>query len=205
MHMIKWMALVVALVVATNVSVRTQASSSKPRAKPTKPAPAARTVEKPETIVDGYGETAEKARERALERAQERVEELLRERFDRLGWHLHPEQLDTDYLLRFNVIQPRGEPEPAPVKGGEKMLVARYRIELTPEYLHELVRVSQQDTVQQRHLLLSRLLVGILAVLLVTAGYLRLEELTRGYATKLLRLGVVVFLSLVGAGLYLTR
>ena len=200
-----WLALVAAALVVANARM-TGGASGKPRrarqaavpAEAQAPRPAERGEE-----VDGFGETAEKARKRALVRALERVEELLLERYGASGWRPTEEQLEPDYLARFGVVTPRGEAEPAAVPG-EKMLVARYRVSLTPEYLREVAREARHQRVQDRHLLLARLLAGILALALVTAGYLRLEESTRGYATQLLRAAALVVLAVVGAGLFLT-
>lgn len=172
-------------------------------ASPSKGAATQRAPEPGDILVDGYGETPDKARQVALARGRQRVAELLETRLGRSGWRPTLEQLETEYLVRFGVLTPRGEPEPAPVQG-ERMLVARYRVELTPEYLREVVRQARQEKVQERHLLLARVLAAILAVTLVTAGYLRLEEMTCGYATQLLRAAAVVLLGLAGVGLWLT-
>jgi hypothetical protein len=51
--------------------------------------------------------------------------------------------------------------------------------------------------------LFARVLAGLVALLVVAGGYLRLEEATRGYYTTLLRAAAVAFLALVGAGLWL--
>jgi len=40
-------------------------------------------------------------------------------------------------------------------------------------------------------------------LLLAVAGYLRLEDATKGYYTRLLRLAAVAFVALVGAGLWM--
>ena len=65
-------------------------------------------------------------------------------------------------------------------------------------------RHAQQDRVLDRHLLLARVLGGAVAVLLVLAGYLRLEDATRGYYTRLLRLAAIALVALAGVGVWLT-
>jgi hypothetical protein len=199
-----WLALVVAVVVVLNLRSIGGASGRKSN-KPAKAAPAA-VAAKADDIVDGYGKTPELARESALKNSRLRVEDLLTQRLRGTGWSATDEQLETDFLVRHNVIQPHGEPEPAPVNvDGKPSLVARCRVELTHDYLKKIETAAREQTVQERHSILARVLGGILAVALVTAAYLRLEESTRGYATKLLRLVAVVVLAVVGAGLYLTR
>lgn len=190
-----WVALVVAVLVV--LGLRAADPAPKPAAKASKAPPSPVRAEG-EDIVDGYGETSEKARAQALERARERIRRELEVRLR--GWSPAEEQLDLDYLDRFKVIQESGKPEPAPIHG-EKMMVARYRVELTSDYLQEVVRSARQEKIHERHLLLARVLGGILTVVLVIAGYLRMEESTRGYATKMLRLVAVLILAVVGVGL----
>jgi hypothetical protein len=157
-----------------------------------------------ENVVDGYGPTAAAARDRALEHAQERVEKLLQQRFRLAGWKPSPEQLAPEYLVRYGVVQPQGEPKPSPDLRDEKALVARYKVELTRDYLREVQRVAREERVQERHLILARVLAGLVVLLLVTAGYLRLEDMTRGYATQLLRAVAVGLVALAAVGLWLT-
>ncbi len=199
MNAMKGLTLVVALLVVANLAP-VDAASSRARKKP-QPAPAPTVNE----TVTGNGRTAQKALATAKKNAVERVEALLRERFEPSGWQPTEAYLAPDYLEEKKVIQPEGEPEEGPgvVGVGEVNYTATYRVRLTPEYLAEVVKEARQQTVQERHQLLARVLAGILAVVLVAAGYLRLEEMTHGYATKLLRLAAVALLGLVGAALLL--
>jgi hypothetical protein len=201
MHVKYGLALVVAALVVVTVSTFGQSSRARKRTAP--PAPAKKAVEKI-SLVEGYGETAEKARERALERARERASELLEDKLGRSGVETTGKHLDLDTLAKFGVVVSLGDPEPAQVQG-EQVLVARYQVKLTVEYLNKLAQEVRHERVQDRHLILARVLAAILAVVLVMAGYLHLEEMTRGYATKLLRLAAVVILALAGAALWLTK
>jgi hypothetical protein len=159
-------------------------------------------VERNEDVVDGYGPNAKAARERALEHAQERVEKLLAQRFGP-DWRVPAEQLEPDYLIRFGVVQPQGEPEPTR-RVDEGAMVARYKVELTADYLTEVKRMAREQLMQSRHLVLARVLAGLVVLLLVTVGYLRLEDVTRGYATKLLRMAAATLLALAAAALWWT-
>ena len=72
---------------------------------------------------------------------------------------------------------------------------ARYNVRVDAGRTCEEVRAAQAAAGRASAsgtLLLARVLGGALAVLLVVAGYLRLEEATRGYYTKLLRLAAFV-------------
>jgi hypothetical protein len=203
-----WIILLAFVLFAGNVQISFSVASGRNRTKPgPKPAvaPAVRAVAKGDNIVDGYGPTAAIAKDWAMKHAQERVETLLRERFAADGWKPNEEQLSADYLIRHEVVTPQGEPEPSPgINDNEKAMVARYKVELTPSYLKEVQRLAREQRVQERHLVLARLLGWMVVLLLVVAGYLRLEDMTRGYATTLLRLGAFTLVAVAGAALWLT-
>jgi len=59
------------------------------------------------------------------------------------------------------------------------------------------------ETVKQRQLWLGKILLGLVAILTAISGYIRLEDATKGYYTRWLRLGMVGVLCAVGAGLWL--
>lgn len=199
----KWLALLVAVVVLVAGRDATGASSRSPKKKAAQPKPAEPRVEVKMELVAGYGETAEKAKARAAENARDRAVTLALEAIAP-DWVVPESQLKPEALLKLGVIQPEGEAVDAPPEAEAKM-VAYYKVGLTPDFLKEVAKANREVRRQDRHVVLARVMFGILAVALVTAGYLRVEEMTRGYATKLLRLAVVVILALVGAGLFLTR
>jgi len=187
------------MVVGLTVS---EASSWKGR-KPSR-APAAPAVQYAEDVVDGYGPTTRDARARALEHAQERVADLLRQEAGDPNWSPPADLLELETLDRYRVIAEMGKPEPTPDAGDDKALVARYKVQLTDDYLRAVQKEARQERVRDRHLLLGRVLGGLVVVFLVTAGYLRLEEMTRGYATQLLRLAACAILALAGFTIWLT-
>jgi hypothetical protein len=196
-----WIVVVVGILVLGCLRVSVGKASSR---KPTKRA-APQVVEKPpeEVVVTGYGATDIAARARALELAQEKVEELLAIRYGELGWRPSGDLLDPETLEQFKVIEEEGKLTPV-VLDGDKGMSARYKVRLTPTYLKKVEKEARQDRVGDRHLVLARPLGGALAVLLVVVGYLRLEEATRGYYTKMLRLAAFVVLAIAGAGLWMT-
>jgi hypothetical protein len=88
--------------------------------------------------------------------------------------------------------------------------VAHVRLVLTEGGLRSLRDEDQRQREQQaqervlwRQGLLAKVLAALVALLAVTAGYLRLEEGTRGYYTGLLRVLLVVCLGVIGGGLWL--
>lgn len=192
-----------ALVVALAVVVHGTKGNSQTRSRKVKVS-APPVVTKLDAEVSGFGVTEEKAWTQARNNAVTRSKELLQEHFAGSGWRPPVEQITAEELESRALIQKRGEVKRLEQPDAAWKFEATYRIELNDEYLRKLVNDARQQTVQERHELLARVLGGILAVVLVTAGYLRLEELTRGYATKLLRLASILLLALVGTGLWLT-
>ncbi len=201
-----WLSLVAMVLLASILRV----SFSRPR--PTGEAPQPRPprnlaqVDRGEDVVDGYGPNAAAARDRALEHAQERVEKLLRAAAfgSAAGGSLAEQLLTLEYLVRYGVVQAAGRAGAGERLDEDRAMVARYKVELTREYLSEVQRVAREQRVEERHKLLARVLAGLVVVLLVAAGYLRLEDMTRGYATQLLRMSAFTLLALAAAALWLT-
>jgi hypothetical protein len=157
-----------------------------------------------EVVVVGYGRNAESAREVALEKARDKVVALLRKELRDPDWQPQPESVVLpEHLLEVRVVTPKGAAEQRDF-GGERGVVARYRIQLTAEYVAEVERAARTLRQRERQGLLLRGLGGAVVLLLVAAGYLRLEEATRGYYTKLLRLAAVLVVALAGLGVWLT-
>jgi hypothetical protein len=161
-----------------------------------------------EDVVDGYGDTAAKARAQALKHARDRIVEMLSQEIGEPSWQppdelLDPKKLQSGPPQGWGVIEEVGKPEPTEIDG-DKALVARYKVQLTSSYLQAVQTHARQERVGERHWFLVRILGGVLAVLLVTTGYLRLEEMTRGYYTRLLRLAAFAVLALAGLALLVT-
>jgi hypothetical protein len=148
-------------------------------------------------IVEGHGTDAAAAGERAMEAAQRRLVAMLPEALARAA------PLDPDLLRQTGAVTPEGGPAPSVVVQGSRLVVARYRVELTPAYLAEARRVARDEMSRERQALLGKILAGILVALLVVCGYVRLEEWTRGYATRLLQMASLAVLAVAGLVLWL--
>jgi hypothetical protein len=152
----------------------------------------------PSWEVKRFGETADDAKELALPAARDEVVSYFRRNVPALGdWVPTVEALQNK-----NVISLLGEPQPIG-PDGTGPIEAKVKVEITPKSVQELVTEARTERMHDRQFLLARLLAGAVAVLLVTAGYLRLEDATRGYYTTLLRLAAVGLVAVVGAGLWL--
>jgi hypothetical protein len=149
--------------------------------------------------VTGYGENPSDAREQALEKARNSVEEYLVSHYPSLGWK---PRIQT--LLAENVVK---VDDPKEGKFAERdAYEATAHVDLRTANLGKLQtevdqarEQAQENVIFWRHLLVGRVLAVLVALFLIVSGYLRLEEMTRGYYTTLLRVGAGAVLLLIVA------
>ncbi len=152
--------------------------------------------------VSGFGFTREDAEQDAMEKARSELIFFMKRQKAAMVWEPALEYLRQQGMIRS--LNDEGTPPP-PGKPQE----ARLRLEVTPEVfrdiirqdmgeLTELNRMEHQRLTQERHLLWGKILTGTLVLLLITTGYCRLDELTRGYYTTRLRAAALVCVGLVG-------
>jgi hypothetical protein len=156
-----------------------------------------RVLEKnPSWPCEGWGQTREDAEENALKRAQERIIAYLVANNHRLGW-----APNLDYIKK-NMVK-ESEPESKDFGDGVGELQGmKLVIEISPKDWQYIVREDRRVRSEFRMLVLAKGLAGLVAVLGAVAGYLRLEELTKGYYTAWLRLAAIGFVSAVSAGIW---
>ena len=160
---------------------------------PEKPAAKARVVWTDEA--SGYGQNKTDARHFALEGIQAKVAARLREEMPGLGW-----TPSADDLQRWDAVQDvRSRPD-TPEPGSFEV---RLRVTLTEDTVQKIVGNDHRQRVQERQLLAAKVLAALVALLALGAGYFRLEELTRGYYTGVLRLLLLGSAGAIGAGLWL--
>jgi hypothetical protein len=151
----------------------------------------------PAWTVDGYGENPADAEEDALRRARESVQKYINEHYSQLKWAPTAEELQKAGVMRLE-----GAPEARQIKD-EEVQVAHAKVELTRGYREGLQKMVLLQHTRARQWLAAKALGGVVALLLVCGGYLRLEEATRGYYTRLLRLAAFCTLVGVSVGLWL--
>jgi hypothetical protein len=154
----------------------------------------------PTWAVKGYGETVDDARERALEKARTSVEEYLENRYPNIGWQPTIQALLADSVVKVD------EPNPGNFVADRPGYEATAHVDLRDANLGKLQtkvdqarEQAQENVIFWRHLLVGRILAALVALFLIVSGYLRLEELTRGYYTTLLRVGAGAVLLLIVA------
>jgi hypothetical protein len=138
----------------------------------------------------GYGKTPKAAETDALEQACDWLG------FNaNLGWKPTPEFLRDKSMVRF------GEPTEKELEKSGQMKAVTMQLEITADQARAIEKQARQERMTSRHLLLARVLGGVVCLLIVMGGYLRLEEATKGYYTRLLRLTAIALLISIGVGL----
>ncbi len=168
---------------------------------PPPPPPSDRLWEEP-----AYGKTKNDAEQVALDLARQSVEEYLERRFHDIGW-----KPTSDDLLQLDVVRIDVQPPDPKLEGPRKeSYLATAHVDVSDPNLRKLqVKVDEarrtrlEPIVSQRHLLVGRILGSFVALFLVIFGYIKLEELTRGYYTTLLRMGAGAVVLLAVLGLFL--
>jgi hypothetical protein len=183
-------------------------------------APAKKAVAKKEAPdlptweVKGWGQTQEDAELSALKKARDVVEDYLRRRSPPVRW-----TPTVDYVrdhLKQGAAQRREELDQDVEVGNAKMRVKCWTItvSITPQerktitdlYEQERAqerRIEQGRVAQERMVLLTKVLVGVVAGLLALLAYLRLDDATKGYYSRWLAAGAVVVAAAVGLSVWI--
>ncbi len=165
------------------------------------PPPSDRAWEEP-----AYGQTRNDAEQVALDLARKSVEDYLDRNFHDIGW-----KPTNEDLLQLGVVRIEVQPPDPKLEGPRKeSYLATAHVDVSDPNLRKMQtkvdaarRARLEPAVTQRHLLVGRILGSFVALFLVVFGYVKLEELTRGYYTMLLRLGAGAVVLLAVLGLFL--
>jgi hypothetical protein len=148
-----------------------------------------------ETKADGYGVKEEDAIENAIKDACHQVEMFLARQY---GETFTPTE---DQLKNKQIVGPAEfETANTPVANDAAkttMLRAIVPVKLTAEQVKDFREEARKHRLGGRMKAAGVVLAGLMALLLVGGGYLRLEEATKGYYTSLLRIGAVTVLGIV--------
>jgi hypothetical protein len=154
-------------------------------------------AENPKWTVQGSSGERNDAKEQALLKAQERITYYLERQKPPVLW-----SPDLAYIEK-HLLKGRPEESIVNIEGYGPAPQVSINVEITPDAYRDILREYRAQTMNQRLLLVSAIVGGLVALFAVVAGYLRLEELTKGYYTWWLRLGALGFLALTGGGLLL--
>jgi hypothetical protein len=151
----------------------------------------------PPWVVVGRGEESDDAYQDALEKAQKKVTEYLRARSPPVQW-----TPKTGEIGRLVKDQKEEEP-PRDVKELGLNHQTTLRVDISPEDFKKILQFDGRERMEERLLFLLKGLAAVVAVLAAIAGYIRLDEWSKGYYTGWLRLGAAGFVAAAVACLWL--
>lgn len=186
MRLAGWLRLIAVCVLVGSV----QGSCSPASARPTPSGPKTPLIKEAFT---GYGLTQKDAEAHALERACG----WLAEHSANLGWTPTPEFLREKGMVKFEEPTEEEFKVAKDFAEGGKMKVVKMQLEVTADQARDIQTQARQERMTSRHRLVACVLGGLICLLFVVGGYLRLEEATKGYYTRPLRLAAIGILILV--------
>ena len=150
----------------------------------------------PTWTITAWGKTPQDGNEVALETAREEVREYLTRQDPGVQWTPSRDWVDKN-LVKTRHQEVKNHEEPLLGEGYDVTL----KVEVGPKQYREILEKDREQRVQQRELLLARVLAGVVALLVAAVAYLRLDEATKGYYSLWLRLGALGLVGGVAAAL----
>ena len=190
MCIIRWF-VVISLALVVLGRMETSSEAGRPKAKPSAHPVAA--PDSPTREFTGTLRTVEEARKLALEKAVDWVGDYLATEWDEHDW-----KPSAALLCQLDAVREVGKPEPVKLEVAGEVWSVTLQVELTPQVLEGMQKQIRGLHQEERQRLAARWLVGVLSLLAVGFGYLKLEDATKGYYTLLLRLAAVATLSIAG-------
>jgi hypothetical protein len=148
--------------------------------------------------VEGRGLTEKDAEQNALKGAQDEVRVFLAEQNHSFEWRPSLDYINNHLVKKSDPLPPEDFGDPLGTLQGVVL-----HLEIGSKDWQDMLRQDRLARADSRMLLLAKLLVGLVALLGAVAGYLRLEEMTKGYYTAWLRFTAIAFVTAVGAGIWL--
>jgi hypothetical protein len=151
------------------------------------------------TTVEGWGEDEDRAKDYAVKKVSARVEQYLRSQVPGLEWTPSPA-----YIKKRMLREPAERRRIKDVDEGDKHVKCwAWNVAVSRSDLEDIVRRDTNRRVHHRLGILTAILIAVVALLAVVAGYIRLDDWTKGYYTGWLLAAAVGSLALVGSGLWL--
>jgi hypothetical protein len=153
------------------------------------------------TTVEASGLSDKEARQNALVEACAKLREFLHEQHPPVDWMPMPEDVQKYLPQDWQEEKPLEKDDP--VLGPFKV----YRMSLTVQVgAHErdkIVELDQHHRMEQRMLWLGKIFAGVVVLLIAVAGYIRLDEWSKGYYSGWLRLVAAGLIVAAGVGVWL--
>lgn len=138
----------------------------------------------------GYGTTELLAEKDALKYASEWLQ-----RQSGLGWAPSSEYLTTHKMVQFGAAETIKSDDPML----DNMKKVKLQLEISADQARDIQKQARQHRMKERQKQSLFVLIGVVGLLSVVGGYLRLEEATKGYYTRLLRIAAISALVVIVA------
>jgi hypothetical protein len=148
------------------------------------------------TVESAWMKNVEDAEQDALQEAQAHVAGYLRNLRPRIDW-VPPGDYIQKRLVRKQSVETKDFGEDVGVMRRERL-----EIEVAPRAVREMVRLDRENRSHERMVWLAKLLAGVVVALAAVAGYVHLDERTKGYYTTLLRVSAAGAVGAVAAALW---
>jgi hypothetical protein len=152
------------------------------------------------TTVDGSGLSDKDARQKALEEACTKWREFLRDQLPPVDWMPTPE--DVQRILPQDWQEETALEKDDPLLGPIKIFRVSLTVQVGARERDEIVKLDQHHRMEQRMLWLGKIFAGVLVLLVAVAGYIRLDEWSKGYYSGWLRLVAVGLIAAAGVGVW---
>jgi hypothetical protein len=154
------------------------------------------------TTVEGTGLSDKKeARQNALVEACAKFRDFLREQQPPVEWMPTPD--DVQKRLQPDWHEEKALEKDDPVLGRFKVFQVSLTVQLGAEQCDKIVKLDQNHRMQQRMLWLGKIFAGVVVLLIAVAGYIRLDEWTKGYYSGWLGLVAAGLIIAAGVGVWL--
>ena len=148
--------------------------------------------------VTGRGEDLDEARAEALSRAESKVLAYLWERSPKIEW-----TPDSAYIEEHLIKRPAREAPRLKVADDLKVRQVELDVAITSDDYRDIKEQDRRYTMDRRMLWVGGGLAGLVALFSAVVGFIRVDEWTKGYYTRLLWLGAFVFVSATGSAVVL--
>lgn len=191
MRISTWMQLSILCLLAGSLSARPLVAQSR-IAKPKNPLV--------QQEVFGFGKTDFAARKDALEKGCNWLKEE-----SGLGWSPDSDYLVAHKLVEFDAAEDKIFNDPTLRDTLEGMKVVKMTVAINSDQARDIHKQVQQQRMKERQRQALLILIGVVTLLGVVFGYLHLEEATKGYYTRLLRVAAICAVAIIAASLCVAK
>jgi hypothetical protein len=157
------------------------------------------------TTVTAVAGSTESARQKAVNEAYDEFRAYLHEQNPPIEWKPPSPEFIRKHLKTEwkDELVKRDDQNLDELEKVDRIVQVTLSVEMLPKHREEILKLDQRFRAEQRMLWLAKVVGCLIAFLAGIAGYVRLDEWTKGYYSGWLRLAVAGFIGAAGAGLWM--